>query len=381
MARGRDPGRAAAGRAGAEAGRAPRRASVRERDRSPRRPAGGAAALALALLLWAGGAPAQETGLLQGEVIVRLPSGDRISSLDALQALAAGHDLVVLGEIHDNPRHQALQAEMVRRLAPVGLAFEMLKAADAPALAAARAAGDDLRPGAEAGGYAAYLPVIAAAPPGAPIAGAGLSRARLRQAIAEGAAAAIGPALFEAGGAPDSDAGAVYGLSDPPDADRQAEVEAEMAAAHCGALPEAMLPGMAEAQRLRDAAFAAALLRARAEGRAAAAAAATRDAAGDAAGTGPAVLVTGDGHARRDRGVPAYLGRAEPGLATLSVAMVEWPADVSSVSADLGSGWRAALAPWASPGGPAEAAPFDVVVVTARAGRDDPCAGFAKPAQ
>ena len=362
--------------------------------------AGGAA------LAQAGGAEARSAA--PRALIVTLPGGAPVPDLDALAALARGHDLVVLGEIHDNPRHHALQAELVRRLAPIGLAYEMLKAGDAPALASLRRSGApeaELRAAAEAGGWAAYLPSMLAAPD-APIAGAGLSRDMLRLAIGDSAAAAIGPALREAG--EPGEAGAVYGLDAPPDAAAQAQVEAEMAEAHCGALPVAMLPGMAEAQRLRDTAFAAALLRARRAGLALAGARtgsspaghADREERGGGDGTGdgreqaaparvaagPAILVTGDGHARRDRGVPAYLGRAAPGLSTLSVAMVEWPDGVSFAadgSAPGGSDldWRAALAPWAPEGGPAEAAPFDIVIVTARAEREDPCAGFAKPAQ
>lgn len=403
------------------------------RDRLGRVAAVGLAAAGVAAGLAAGGAALAQVGGAEARsatpraLILTLPGGAPVPDLDALAALARGHDLVVLGEIHDNPRHHALQAELVRRLAPIGLAYEMLKSADAPALAALRGSGApeaELRAAAEAGGWAAYLPSMLAAPD-APIAGAGLSRDMLRLAIGESAAAAIGPALREAGEPGDErEASAVYGLDAPPDAAAQAQVEAEMAEAHCGALPEAMLPGMAEAQRLRDAAFAAALLRARRAGlalmgaqdaprggaRAGSSPAehaggvergagdGTGDGTGDGAGggreqaaparvsTGPAVLVTGDGHARRDRGVPAYLGRAAPGLATLSVAMVEWP-DGVSFDAD-GSGpdgsepdWRAALAPWAPEGGPAEAAPFDIVVITARAEREDPCAGFSTPAQ
>ncbi|SDW28113.1 Uncharacterized iron-regulated protein [Albimonas donghaensis] len=400
------------------------------RDRLGRVAAVGLAAAGLAAGmaagLAAGGAALAQVGGAEARsatpraLILTLPGGAPVPDLDALAALARGHDLVVLGEIHDNPRHHALQAELVRRLAPTGLAYEMLKSTDAPALAALRRSGApeaELRAAAEAGGWAAYLPSMLAAPD-APIAGAGLSRDMLRLAIGDSAAAAIGPALREAG--EPGEAGAVYGLDAPPDAAAQAQVEAEMAEAHCGALPEAMLPGMAEAQRLRDAAFAAALLRARRAGlalmgaqdapRGGARAGSSPaghaggvergggDGTGDGAGSGreqaaparvsagPAVLVTGDGHARRDRGVPAYLGRAAPGLATLSVAMVEWP-DGVSFDAD-GSGpdgsepdWRAALAPWAPEGGPAEAAPFDIVVITARAEREDPCAGFATPAQ
>ncbi len=60
----------------------------------------------------------------------------------------------------------------------------------------------------------------------------------------EGAAAVFGAAA------------ARFGLDAPLPEDEQAAREAEQAEAHCGALPAEMLPGMVEAQRLRDAALA-----------------------------------------------------------------------------------------------------------------------------
>ena len=66
--------------------------------------------------------------------------------------------------------------------------------------------------------------------------------------------------------------------------------------AHCGALPEEMLGGMVEAQRLRDAALAEGVLAALAES------------------SGPVVVITGNGHARLDWGAPRMLERARPDI-------------------------------------------------------------------
>ena len=66
--------------------------------------------------------------------------------------------------------------------------------------------------------------------------------------------------------------------------------------AHCDALPEDMLPGMVAVQRLRDAVLARAVVRAM-----------------DDTG-GPVAVITGNGHARRDWGMPAMLARAAPDL-------------------------------------------------------------------
>ncbi|WP_375261211.1 ChaN family lipoprotein [Palleronia sp.] len=89
---------------------------------------------------------------------------------------------------------------------------------------------------------------------------------------------------------------------------------------------------MVEAQRLRDAMLAQAALN-----------------AFDDTG-GPVAIITGNGHARTDRGVPALLARARPELSVLSVGQTT----------------------------DETVAPFDMVVMTEPpAGRDaDPCAAL-----
>jgi hypothetical protein len=127
-----------------------------------------------------------------------------------------------------------------------------------------------------------------------------------------------------------------YGLDERLDPADQAAREAEMMASHCDALPVEVLPGMVQAQRLRDAALARAVVRAwRATG-------------------GPVVLITGSGHARKDRGVPSVLARVAPDLSVLSVGQIEAPA--------------------------APVQPFDLWIVTGAAPRGDPCAAFGRRA-
>ncbi len=288
------------------------------------------AAAGLALLAACAPARAEFADGWQEAEIVRLSDGARLD-FAALAEAARAHDLVIVGEIHDNPRHQRLQAALARALDVRALALEMVPAEAGPALARLRADGDPaLREAARWDEYAPWHVVLDAAPE-AEVAGAGLPREALIRAIEGGAASAF-----------DGDAG-LWGLTRPLPPEQQAALEAELFASHCGALPEAMLPGMAEAQRLRDASFAAALLRARAR-----------------AGGGPALLVTGDGHARRDRGVPAYLALAAPELSVLSIAQVERAP---------GQGLSEALAPWGE-------GVFDIAVLTAPAEREDPCAAL-----
>ena len=238
---------------------------------------------------------------------------------------ASAQDVAILGEVHDNPAHHAEQASHVAALAPKALVFEMLTPEQAgrvtPDLVAdAGAMAEALEW--EAGGwpeFALYHPIFAAAP-GARIYGAQVTREAARAVFETGPAEAFGP---------EADA---YGLSEPLPPGEQAAREALQMAAHCDALPEEALPGMVAVQRLRDAVLARAVVQALAET------------------GGPVAVITGNGHARRDWGVPAYLGRVAPDLVVHVLGQTEDDAPLE--------------------GG------FDEVVSTPAADRPDPCAAF-----
>ncbi|MDR9393416.1 MAG: ChaN family lipoprotein [Roseovarius sp.] len=211
---------------------------------------------------------------------------------------ASAQDVLVLGEIHDNPVHHDRQAEEVARFAPEAIVFEMLTEDQAarvtPALRQDSAALANALDWDESGwpDFAMYHPIITAAP-GAELFGAGLPRAAARAAMEDGAAAAFGAEAEE------------YGLASPlPDA-QQAEREALQGAAHCDALPAEMLPAMVAVQRLRDAMLARAVVRAKART------------------GGPVAVITGNGHARRDWGMPAVLARVAPGLDVRVIGQTE----------------------------------------------------------
>jgi len=139
---------------------------------------------------------------------------------------------------------------------------------------------------------------------GWPIVAANLSRAEARAIVADPTRSGLPPA---------------------PPAVRSA-LEQDMIDSHCGAAPEAKrLAGMVEAQRARDARMASVL-------------------------KGPSVLIAGNGHARRDRGVLLYLG----GTDVLSIAFTE-----------VDDGERSPRVYEQS---------FDYLWFTARAARADPCA-------
>ena len=124
---------------------------------------------------------------------------------------------------------------------------------------------------------------------------------------------------------------ATLGLDRTVAPDWQAAQEREIDAGHCHALPATLWPRMARAQFARDAVLAAALSRQADQG---------------------AVLIAGNGHVRRDIGVPRWL--ALDRRRVLAVAFLEDGDDATPVAA------------------------FDAVVRTAPAERSDPCAAFEK---
>ena len=244
-----------------------------------------------------------------------------------LSARVAGWPVVILGEVHDHPGHHANQVKAVTAMAPRALVFEMLTPEQAawvtPDIRADKAALETTLGWAASGwpDFAMYHPIFTAAPDAAVFGGA-LPRDQVRAAFTGGAAAVFGAEA------------AAYGLADPLAPEDQAAREALQQEAHCNALPPEMLPGMVEAQRLRDAALARAVVQAM-----------------DATG-GPVAVITGTGHARKDHGIPAALAVAAPGLRVLSIGQME-----------------------ADPGADA---PFDLWVVTDPVDRPDPCLAFRK---
>jgi uncharacterized iron-regulated protein len=281
----------------------------------------------------AGPVPPPPTGHPLEDTIWDVDAGREISR-ETLVARLAGADVAILGEIHDNPAHHIRQAELVEALDPAGVAFEMVPEASEEGVQVFLETGGE--PG-EVGpaigwerlgwpDWELYRGVFEAAE-GAYLAGGGVSRSAIRAAYEGGALGAFGQGA------------AAYGLDAPLPEGEQAEAEAEMVAAHCDKLPESAAAPMVEAQRLRDATFAHAVRRAM------------------AAGGGAAVLITGNGHARTDRGVPLYLEASDPGLAVRALGQIEVDRE------------RTAFADY-------EELPYDYVWFSAPAERPDPCAAF-----
>lgn len=211
---------------------------------------------------------------------------------------AANAPVVIVGEIHDNPAHHVTQAQLVALVQPRAIVFEMLTEAQAGKVTPANRA--DQQALAEALGwadtgwpdFAMYHPIFTAAPDAA-IYGAAVPRDAARAAMQAGIAESFG------------DDAADYGLTTPLPADDQAAQEDLQQQAHCNAMPPEMLPAMVDLQRLRDAVLARATLRAL-----------------DKTG-GPVVVITGNGHAREDGGVPAYIALIRPDLDVLTIGQQE----------------------------------------------------------
>lgn len=127
---------------------------------------------------------------------------------------------------------------------------------------------------------------------------------------------------------------AALGLSVPVAPEVQSAQEHEIDTGHCHALPPSMWPRMARAQFARDAAMAQ-VLRLAAQG-------------------GGVVLLAGNGHVRRDIGVPRWLGTVQNRV--FAVGYLEITDDSTPVTV------------------------FDAVVRTAVAERADPCAKFERRA-
>jgi len=247
-------------------------------------------------------------------------------ALADVPAQASIANVVFLGEVHDNPTHHETQADWIAVLQPTALVFEMI----APDVAAGLSAADraDSQTLGKALGWAGsgwpdfamYAPLFSSAPE-ARIYGAAVPRSMARQVLSDGLSVAMTVEGLQR-----------FGLERDLPAAQQAAREAHQMAAHCDALPADLMPGMVFIQRVRDAWLAQQAL------------AALQDTGG------PVVVITGNGHARRDWGAPAAIAQADATVAVYALGQSEDGATQSGV--------------------------FDHVVDAPAAERPDPCAAF-----
>lgn len=263
-----------------------------------------------------------------------------------MRAAVAGGAILVLGEVHDNPVHHRLRAVLLRQMAKSapprpGLALEQLRADQQPEIEAFEALPPDKRSleaftGAvswEQGGWSKYpyRPLLEAAVTGGfPIYAGDPPRDLVRTAARKAAAALPAAELTR------------LALATPLGPDHDAAMVREIEDSHCGMLPATAFAGMAFAQRVRDAYLADAALRA-AEAHAA------------------AILLTGNGHARTDRGAPWYVHQRAPTRRVVSVLLLEVDDDRRDPETYVPRSLQGAAA-------------ADFLIFTPRAAREDPCA-------
>ena len=257
-------------------------------------------------------------------------------STTGLERELARSRYVLLGEVHDNAEHHRLRRDLLAALVRDGRrpaiameqfdrehqpALQRVQNEPAPTLELLKTAG---RVDAQGWNWSYYDPIVRLAlEHRLPIIAANLSRADAFKVSTDGAAAVLGPASAVA-----------LQLERPlPDAARL-KLEQVIEDGHCGQAPAKILPGMVAAQRARDAIMAQSLQ-----------------------AHAPAVLIAGNGHVRRDFGVPHYLAHYPQGDEVRVVGFIEVDAA------------RPEPADYVTAGAPE----YDYVVFTPRTPRPDPC--------
>jgi uncharacterized iron-regulated protein len=291
-------------------------------------------------LAWA--APLDRDHPLVGKVWAAR-EGAMVAESQLFAAMAQARFLL-LGERHDNPDHQRLQARALSAVVRAGrrpaVVLEMLETGSQDVVDRYRAT-----PHATSAGFGAavgwqetswppyveYQPILDVVfEAKLPVVAGNLAHEAARALVKQGPGALPEAKRKE------------LRLDQAFPAELEAPLIEELRASHCGHLPEALLAPMALAQHARDAQMARALLGASAE---------------------TAVLIAGTGHVRLDRGVPHYLALDAPDAAVVSVALVE----VQTGQTDPASYARASGS---------ASAPFHYFWFTPRLTDEDPCAAF-----
>lgn len=274
-----------------------------------------------------------------------------VQPLELLAREIVFEDFVLLGEVHDNPDHHRLRAWAIECAARV---WRRDPARQIPAAVFEHIRADQSERISDPGGAPhvfrdarALLERLEWAKSGWP---ESELFAPLFQAVADAAMptfagdAARGEVrdLARAGASSlPAERRAALGLDRPLPAPLQEDLLAELVDSHCGVMPKTAFAGMADAQRYRDAVLA-------------------RRMADAAAGQGAAILFAGNGHVRRDRGVPLYLRQMVPGRKIITVLFLEVVPGRTDPSAYVPASSDGSL-------------PADFVVFTPAAARADPC--------
>jgi uncharacterized iron-regulated protein len=259
----------------------------------------------------------------------------RTLDADALVTAIAASDIALLGERHDNVRHHERRGELLqalkRRIGQTTVVIEHLdreRGFDFNAVCISSEHGLErvlTSIGFDAKGWRwpLHRPMFSAlAATGANVLGGNIPRAAARQIATDGEAALPASTAAQLAAAPLLD-------------NARQRLDADLVRGHCGTLDSIRLPGLRLAQRARDAAMADTLLAAATPGK-------------------PVILLAGNGHVRRDYGVPTLLGN---GPRIVSVGFVEDAAELEAARHD---------------------GLYDYLWLTDPAVRSDPCAELRK---
>ncbi len=255
-----------------------------------------------------------------------------------LERRLQGARYVLLGEVHDNSAHHRMRRDLIAALVRDGrrpaIAMEQFdreqQSAMDRAIAEAPLDAERLRTASsfndQGWSWPDYAPIIQLAlDAGLPLLAANLSRDQAFRIATSNAAAVLSAQTAE-----------TLGLNKPLPPAAQRKLERVIDDGHCGKAPAKILPGMVAAQRARDAVMAQIVAKHTETG---------------------AVLVAGNGHVRRDFGVPLYL-QAQSAATIIAVGFIEVqnrqirPADYYD-NADP---------------------EYDYIVFSERTAREDPCA-------
>lgn len=255
---------------------------------------------------------------------------------DALVTAIAASDLALLGERHDNVRHHERRGELLRalkrRIGQTTVVVEHLdreRSFDFNAVCIGSDHGlervlSNIGFDAKGWRWPLHQPLFSAlATSGANVIGGNISRSIARRIASEGEAAL-----------PLASAARLVATPLPETA--RERLDADLVRGHCGELDANRLPGLRLAQRARDAAMADTLLAASTPGK-------------------PVLLLAGNGHVRRDYGVPTLLGSTRR---IVSVGFVEDESELAAARRDK---------------------LYDYLWLTDPAKRPDPCAELRKP--
>lgn len=256
--------------------------------------------------------------------ILDLSNGTEISEPVLAERLRSA-DIVLLGELHDNPFHHQARATFIPRFAhdETTIVAEHLPAGRR--VTSTGEAGSDLEAAGfnrNGWGWPLHQPLFESVlGRGYALIGGNLPAGFSKELMAQGQAAMALPMAKS------------YEQSTLPDLAR-AQLERDLVDGHCGKLPEKYLSPMKLVQRATDISMATALLANR-----------------------PAVLVAGNGHVRRDYGVPQVLVALAPSLKISSIGFYESGTDRAELLKSL-------------------AGRYDFVWLTDKAQRSDPCEDF-----